>query len=261
MRELDCGELCDLAKSLREEEEGEATRTERCVFTRLSLSATCCWVLPRGLTVKMTTMNNTDDTLTQRLLETYVYQKVRLLEEAGHEGRLDKERLAALSRPRMEKMAALVADWNIKPDVLMEAAFAWAKFNQHPDGPMPNMLLSEKYLTKALSHYLQVPYEVAQDRKCVGLFLQRMDFDFTRTRQELERAGVTDLSTATSFPIEIRYLMAVGRGDMEAAFYMSQELLERMSSDRRVALWLDHRGVRYERVAEYFNRKKKTQKP
>jgi hypothetical protein len=197
-----------------------------------------------------------DPTLVTRLLDNYIYQKAKLLEDAGHHGKLDERRLRSLMLPRIEKMASVVHDWDVAPDILMEAIFDWAKFNKHPDGPMPNMLFSSKYLTKALSNYLQVPYEVVVDKRSAKLFLERRDFEFTRMRQELERAGVTDVTTATSYPVEVRYLIAVHRMDMESMFYMAQELLAMMSADRRVTKWLAHRGVLYERVAAQFNKRK-----
>jgi hypothetical protein len=201
-------------------------------------------------------MPDIDPTLVTRLLDNYIYQKAKLLEDAGHHGKLDERRLRSLMLPRIEKMASVVHDWDVAPDILMEAIFDWAKFNKHPDGPMPNMLFSSKYLTKALSNYLQVPYEVVVDKRSAKLFLERRDFEFTRMRQELERAGVTDVTTATSYPVEVRYLIAVNRMDTEAMFYMAQELLAMMSADRRVTKWLAHRGVLYERVAAQFNKRK-----
>lgn len=201
-------------------------------------------------------MSDIDPTLVTRLLDNYIYQKAKLLEDAGHHGKLDERRLRSLMLPRIEKMASVVHDWDVQPDILMEAIFDWAKFNKHPDGPMPNMLFSSKYLTKALSNYLQVPYEVVVDKRSAKLFLERRDFEFTRMRQELERAGVTDVTTATSYPVEVRYLIAVHRMDMESMFYMAQELLAMMSADRRVTKWLAHRGVLYERVAAQFNKRK-----
>jgi len=201
-------------------------------------------------------MPDIDPTLVTRLLDNYIYQKAKLLEDAGHHGKLDERRLRSLMLPRIDKMASVVHDWDVQPDILMEAIFDWAKFNKHPDGPMPNMLFSSKYLTKALSNYLQVPYEVVVDKRSAKLFLERRDFEFTRMRQELERAGVTDVTTATSYPVEVRYLIAVHRMDMESMFYMAQELLAMMSADRRVTKWLAHRGVLYERVAAQFNKRK-----
>jgi len=198
----------------------------------------------------------TDQNTVTALLDNYVYQKLRLLEDAGHQGKLDERRLRALMLPRIEKMAGVTRDWDVTPDILMEAVFDWARLNKHPDGPMPNMLFSVKYLTKALSNYLQVPYEVVMEKRSHTLFMQRRDFEFTRTMQELKRAGVTDVTTATSYPVEVRYLIAINRGDMQSAFYMAQEVLGRMAADRRVTRWLAHRGVKYELVAAQFNKRK-----
>ena len=197
------------------------------------------------------------DLLVDDLLDHYIYEKDRLLQEAGARGGVDKERLRTLMRPRIEKMAHVVKDWSVTPDILMTAVFAWAKHNRHPDGPMPNMLFSVKYLSKALAHYLQVPYEVVMERRSVSLFLERMDFEFERFRDELEKAGVTDLTTATSYPPEARYLMSLQRGDAESMFYIAPDLLEHMKNDRRVTTWLEHRGVTYEAVAKQFNNMRK----
>ena len=199
----------------------------------------------------------TDADLFDELLDNYVYQKVKLLEEAGMRGGINTDRLRELARPRIEKMVPVVKAWRLRPDVVMEAAFAWAKYNRHPDGPMPNMLYSEKYLAKALSNYLQVPYAVVMEKRSMKLFFERMDFEHDRFRQELERAGVTDLSTATSYPLETRYLIAVSKMDWDDAFYMAQELLELMKRDPKVDLWLNHRGVTYEAVSKLFNQRKK----
>ena len=200
----------------------------------------------------------TDQDLVKDLLNNYIYQKEKLLEAAGHRGKLDAGRLAELVRPRIEKMAAAIHDWTVDPDIVMEAVFDWAKYNKHPDGPMPNMLFSVKYITKALSHYLQVPYEVVMEKRSKQLFLERRDFEFTRMKQELERAGVTDLVTATSCPVDVRYLMALHKNDMTSAFYMAPEVLAMMKDDRRVRRWLEHRGAKYDRVAAQFNRMKKS---
>jgi hypothetical protein len=193
-------------------------------------------------------MPDIDPTLVTRLLDNYIYQKAKLLEDAGHHGKLDERRLRSLMLPRIEKMASVVHDWDVQPDILMEAIFDWAKFNKHPDGPMPNMLFSSKYLTKALSNYLQVPYEVVVDKRSAKLFLERRDFEFTRMRQELERAGVTDVTTATSYPVEVRYLIAVHRMDMESMFYMAQELLRAGQNLRSGAV------SRHEEMVEHQSR-------
>jgi hypothetical protein len=201
-------------------------------------------------------MNN--EALVNDLLTQYVYQKEKLVEEAGGKGQLNRDRLKSLMRPRIERMAEVVQDWDVKPEVVMTAVFAWAKRNKHPDGPMPNMLFSVKYLTSAISNYLQVPYEVVMEKRSLSAFLERMDYEFERFRRELDGAGVTDLVTATSYPVDVRYLMAIMHLDWDSAFFMAQELLEVMTRDKRVSLWLAHRGVHYEAVASHFNKRKKT---
>lgn len=199
----------------------------------------------------------TSEALVNELVNNYVHQKQKLLLEANHRGSLDIQRLQDLIRPRMEKLASIIDSWYIDPVIILEALFAWAKYNNHPDGPMPNMLGSVKYITKAVGYYLQIPYEVVAEKKCQTLFLRRRDDAYEQVKRELSRAGVSDLASATSYPIEFRYLMGVERLDATAAFYMAQELLELMRSDLRVSRWLESRGVKYEAVAAQFNRKRK----
>jgi len=198
-----------------------------------------------------------DENLVDALLSNYIYQKKELLERAGHRGVLDTDRLESLMRPRIAKMAAVIEDWDIQPDIIMAAVFDWARRNRHPDGPMPNMLASTKYLMKALSNYMQIPYEVVADKRCKAMFLENRDFEYKRFKKELDGAGVTDLSSATSYPVEVRYLMALTKFDFDACFYMAQELLGCMKSDKRILMWLEHRGVTYEGVAKHFNETKK----
>lgn len=198
-----------------------------------------------------------DPALTQALLDNYVYQKERLLERAGACGHYNLARAAELQRHRIEKMADVVGDWNVTPDILMASVFEHAVRNRHPDGPMPNMLGSEKYIAKALSNFLQVPYEVVMEKRSTGLFLERRDFEYGRMRADLDRAGVDDLTSATSYPVEFRYIMAVSRIDLDEAFMMAEETLEKMAADGRVSMWMGHRGASYEKVAAAFNRRMK----
>jgi len=202
-----------------------------------------------------------DEHLVRELLDNYIYQKELILEKSGAKARLNKERLATLVRPRVEKMANLVEDWDVKPDILMSAVFAWAAYNRHPDGPQPNMLFSVKYLTKALGHFLQVPFEVVAEKRSMEIFLERMDYEYQRLKVELTMAGITDLSTAASYPVEVRYLIAFTNGKTEDVYYLSVELLEKLAKDKRTALWMEHRGVFYENVASVFNKLRKKFEP
>jgi hypothetical protein len=198
------------------------------------------------------------NSLIEELLDSYAYYKQKAISDAGGSSVVNKTRLKDFARPRIEKMAEIVENWDIEPGVVMGAVFAWAKYNKHFDGPMPNMLGSAKYLTTALSRYLQVPYEVVVERGGKTAFLERMDSEYQKLQGELESAGVTDLVTATAYPVEVRYLMALNKLDWNSVFFLSQDLLETMSKDRRVCLWLEYKGVRYEKVAAHFNKQKKS---
>lgn len=198
-----------------------------------------------------------DSVLAQRLLENYVYQKELLLEEAGVPGRLDRDRLMTLARPRMEQLAEIVENWDVPPDVLMAAVFALAKRNRHPDGPMPNMLTSVKYLSKALSSHLQMPFEAVQAAKSMAEWFKREDYHYEVFKKEMGEVGVTDMTTAGSYPVEWRYAAALEQMDWSALFYMAPEVLERMAADKRTHAWMNHQGIKYEAIAAFFNRNKK----
>lgn len=193
------------------------------------------------------------DLLEEELLKCYVYQKVRLLEESGLQGHVDTDRLRDLAVDRIKKMAPIVDEFHVRPDIAMEAVFSFAIRQKHPDGPMPNMLGSKSYIAKALSHYMQVPYAVVMERRSDKLFISKRDFAYDETEREMDQAGITDLATATSYPVECRYLMAINRGDWDAVFYISQELLSAMESDSRVSHWMAHKGVTYTSAAKVFN--------
>lgn len=198
-----------------------------------------------------------DPQLVSSLMDYYVVHKDKLHRDAGGRGYVDYKRLSVMVKPKIEKMAEVIDGWDVKPDVIMAAVFSWALYNKHPDGPMPNMLGSSKYLTKALSHYLQVPYDVVVDRKCMALFLEKMDYEHAKFRAEIEHAGITKLVNATSYPVASRYVTALNQGDLHSAFLMSEELLRIMDEDRRIVCWLVHRGITYENVAKMFNKLKK----
>lgn len=197
--------------------------------------------------------------ITQRLVDNYVHQKSQLLERAGFAGKMNHIRVASLIRPRAKKMAPIIRGWSVAPDVAMEAVFEWARHNKHPDGPLPSLLTSEKYLAKALGHYLQVPYEVVMQKRSQRLFMERMDFECERMRKEFAKAGVTDLVTASSYPVEFRYLVSVHRGDRESMFWLAPDLLKKMEGDARTTSWLRSRGIKHEHVAAQFNSWKRRQ--
>lgn len=199
------------------------------------------------------------DNVVEDLLNQYAYQKERLMEQAGCPGVLRLDRLRVTARPRMEKLAHLIHNWDVTPELIMAAAFALAKKEKHPDGPMPNVLCSEKYLTRALSEFLQVPFAAVAQKRSLRVFLERKDFDFEQCCKELDAAGVTDLVTATVYPLEYRCLLAAMRLQKTALHFLTPEVLERMRNDRRVSMWLEHRGVKYVTLANSFNKNKNKQ--
>jgi hypothetical protein len=201
-------------------------------------------------------LRNEDPQVVEELLGHYVYHKQRLLDAAGVRGQLDVGVVRELMRPRLEKMADAVVELDIDPGVAMEAAFALARRNRHPDGPMPNMLGSVKYLSKALSNYLEVPYEAVMERRSKHIFLAKMSESFERFAESIERSGV-DLVMATSYPTDVLYLMAVKRADWESVYQLSPALLEDLAKDRRRRMWMEHMGASYEAVAKLFNNMRK----
>lgn len=195
--------------------------------------------------------------LAARLSALYAHHRCELVKASGVRQLPNVDRLMSLFAPHAEAMAAVIADWQVSPETVMAAAFEMAKMNRHPNGPMPNMLKSAKYLTKAISEYLQIPYEAVVEKKSAKVFLDRLDFELSKYRDHLTARGITDLVSTTSYPLEIRFILALERMDREAMFLMSDELLRLMTEDRRVTTWLNHRGVTYEKLAALFNAEKK----
>jgi hypothetical protein len=156
--------------------------------------------------------------------------------------------------PHMEKVAAVVAEWDIDPAVLIEAAFAWAKKSRHPDGPLPNMLTSVKYLTNALCWHLELPREAIIEKRCNRTLLTKLDEDY-KLNLEAIRLMKVPLSFLTSYPVEHRYYLAACRCDRDEMRQMAPAVLERMAKNKLTAMWLASRGISYEGVAAAFNKK------
>lgn len=189
--------------------------------------------------------------LTDKLVDNYIHQKELALQRAGVKTPLNCERLARMVRPNLERMAQVIADWDVTPGMVIEAVFSYAASNRHFDGPLPSLLYSVKYLSKALAYYMGVPYEAVMEKRSLAVYLAEMDEMHSRFRKEI---GTADITFATSFPVESRYLFAIERFDLISAAYLSPSLLERLAADRKVRRWMEHRGVRYEAVAEQFNK-------
>ena len=193
------------------------------------------------------------DQLIQTLTDHFILQKEKLLARAGSRTQVNRERMNATLRPHMEKVALLVQDWDIDPGLLIEAAFAWARRNKHPDGPLPTMLVSVKYLSKAISNHLELPFEVVAEKRSTQVLLDKLEEAYQRSLPALERAGV-DVDMVVSAPVEFRFAFAAGKFDRNAMKMMAPQLLELMARDRKTAMWLQTKGLTYANIANAFNK-------
>jgi hypothetical protein len=143
----------------------------------------------------------------------------------------------------------------VEPSTIIEAAFAWAKRNRHPDGPMIQMLANRKYLLNALSYHLEVPKEAIMERRCKATILERMDDAFMDTCARAMQTDV-DLEMQVALPVEHRYVMAMHGGYTYSAKLMAPQVLDRLKGGANPLLryWLAQRGYPYEAIAEHFNK-------
>lgn len=191
--------------------------------------------------------------LIQTLTDHFIHQKEKLLARAGSRTEVNRQRMNVTLRPHMEKVALLVQDWDIDPGLLIEAAFAWARRNKHPDGPLPTMLVSVKYLSKAISHHLELPFEVVAEKRSTKVLLDKIEEDYQRTVPHMDQPG-RDIYMMVSVPVEFRFAFAAGKFDRYAMKMMAPQLLELMARDRKTAMWLQTKGLRYETIAAAFNK-------
>ena len=191
--------------------------------------------------------------LIQTLIDHFIHQKEKLLARAGSRTEVNRQRMNVTLRPHMEKVALLVQDWDIDPGLLIEAAFAWARRNKHPDGPLPTMLVSVKYLSKAISHHLELPFEVVAEKRSTKVLLDKIEEDYQRTLPSLESSG-KDVYMMSSAPVEFRFAFAAGKFDRYAMKMMAPQLLELMARDRKTAMWLQTKGLTYANIANAFNK-------
>ena len=193
------------------------------------------------------------DDVAKRLTDEYLYQKELILERAGVRSGVDRERLRAIVEPRMTRMAEIVRDWDVTPAILMAAVFSLAKRERHPDGPMPSLLVSQKYLVRALSLYLDVPTAAVLERRSLRHYFDRQDAAFLA----FEEMAPSDLVTDTQHPAVFRYLLALLRFDTDTMYFIAPELLQDLAADSRTRAWAERRGVRHDAVARLFNNRKR----
>jgi hypothetical protein len=201
------------------------------------------------------------DKLEQALEDGYLYQKELLLSRFGSAKRappkLDRQRAAACIRPVLAKAAQIARSIDVPADVLMEAAFAYAKSMRHPDGPFPNMLGSLSYLTKALAFHYDVPAQVVMERGTRSWLLGRFDDRYAETLASV--TADTDLFTSANYPIEHRLLIALRKLDLSSLVLLAPQVLERMAHDRPLAMWMASKGCDYEKLASIYNKHKHKQ--
>ena len=187
--------------------------------------------------------------LAEELLLEFVWQKADLARSAGVKNTPmpNWNRCVHIWGKHMEPIAKLVEDWNIPPAIIMQAAFDQAKRNRHPDGPQMTMLKSEKYLTQALAMHLELPVAAIRERRGMTIIMEIMDKEFH------DVIFPPDLLLFTVESPCFRYVEARRRGEELVAAALAQNVLQRVSEDRRMDVWLSHRGFPYMEIAKHYN--------
>jgi hypothetical protein len=63
-----------------------------------------------------------------------------------------------------------------------------------------------------------------------------------------------DIYMMVSAPVEFRFAFAAGKFDRYAMKMMAPQLLELMARERKTAMWLQTKGLKYETIANAFNK-------
>lgn len=189
------------------------------------------------------------------LLSCFIWQKQQLLKEAGSDRKAvaDWETAKRFYGSAMEKMAVAVRNWDVTPDILMSAAFAWARKCRHFSGPHPNMLASTKFLTQALSFYLEVPKEIVEEMKSMERLMSKYDEAFQEHREAIATLAPEQLIVATSVPATFRYIVLRQAGSDKYARMLAAEVLDVLFRDARLRQWAARQGYAYDDIAAHFN--------
>jgi hypothetical protein len=189
------------------------------------------------------------------LLACFIHQKQELLRRAGSSRKAvaDWDTAKRLYGYTMEKMAAVTDWWDFTPEILMEAVFAWAHKCKHPNGPMPNMLGSTKYLTTALSYHLNLPNEVIADRKGFETMMQNYDAAYEESVEKLKQLPVDSVIQATFLPAVFRYVYLMKHGASNQSKWLAQEVLLAAGGDERLKAWMHRSGYSYASVSDHLN--------
>lgn len=186
----------------------------------------------------------------EELLLEFLQQKRKLADNAGvkHTPIPDWNRAVHIWGKHMTEMANVVQDWDISPAIVMQAAFDQAKRNHHPDGPQMTMLKSDKYLTNALSTHLELPVAAIRERRGQSILLEIMDNEFNSVKFPDDLLGFTVEDPC------FRYVEARRRQEEVTAVMLAGEVLRRVTDDRRMDKWLEHRGYPYLEIAKHYHR-------
>lgn len=187
--------------------------------------------------------------LAEELLLEFLFQKTQIAKSAGVKNTPAPNwtRAAHLWGKHMETVARVVEDWNIPAPIIMQAAFEQAKRNRHPDGPQVSMLKSEKYLTNALSFYLDLPVALIVERKSMDIMLGVMDKEFAEVIFPADLLGFTIENPC------FRYVEARRRNEDVTAALLAPVVLSRLSEDRRMDKWMTHRNLPYMEIAQHYH--------
>lgn len=188
--------------------------------------------------------------IADELLLEFLHQKKQLADKAGVKNTSvpDWPRAVHIWGKHMTDMASIVQDWNIDPAIVMQAAFDQAKRNRHPDGPQVTMLKSDKYLTNALSMYLDLPVAAIREKRGQTILMEILDKEFDSVKFPEDLLGFTVENPC------FRYVEARRRQEEITAVMLARDVLRRITEDRRMDKWLEHRGFPYLDIAKHYHR-------
>lgn len=191
----------------------------------------------------------------------YVVAKNEIREKAGLRP-IQKEalnRAESAWQPAFQKVAAMCNALHVDAQLWVEACFALAFSQRHPDGPMPNMLASQNYAGKALSRYWNLPLAAVWKKSNPDNLIRERQDEFEASKRFLQKQGLFP-ATARSIP-DIASINSLSSLDRllaspwvpEAWQWLGSMALEEARGSRQSMLWLDRIGWSYDTLAERYN--------
>lgn len=186
------------------------------------------------------------------ILTNIVYQKYKSLQMHGVESTLTVAKARRSWGKAASNLAEMCEKWVADPKVLVDAAWSYAKASRCPDGPMPNMLGSEKYIRKAVAHYLQLPSEAATHQLSRDYVAQRaLNFHKEQVvdiRKCLKDGG--DIRFLTSVPALNRFIYL---GDLNFLRANAADIMREVESDPKTEILAECLGWSYKNLARAIN--------